>query len=757
MARDRSAEMIGLLEDVKSTLLIQTSQLLDAADQQATLTTTTNSLLSDAADFAKEVQSDASRKERLSQDTSRQKEAKTIRGGVSRGVESGIGSILGGIGAGLGVLSKLTGAATGIAALGVGIGGFFTGLGAADAAIEKLGDGASLKTLITNVGEGISSLDAQALAGLGGLLAGSALFGAVTSPSTQIKTATGMTMIGLGIGGFMAGMAAAGDLTGFNGSVFPTQAKNLAAGLKELSSLDDKMLIGLTAIAGTGALVSTVSPIAGAKASVGMTLAGLGIGGFMAGIAAAGDITGFKGDIFAAQSKNVAAGLKEFESLNDSTVIGLTALAALGAITGAAAPGLGAFAAVGMGLAGFGLGAFMTGIAASGDISGFKGDAFAAQAKNIAEGLSAFSGAQLAGLSALMVTGGVLGATGVGNVAAGGAALGMGLIGAGIGAFISALAGVGDIAQWMGADGSGIKNMLTNISAGLVEFNKIDATNFAQVGDGMVNLGVGLAAFMGAEGIASITKTARNAFNSVWSWFSGEKADTGPRESRFQQIVDELQVFNGADFSGINALKNANLGTTLTDLGNSLSSFTGIGKMQVGDFTNFIDGPITAAADLAGEDGFSENIESFSSSLDRLYASLFNFSTLNLQSLSGLNLEDFARDLARSVEAIDVALMGGTVYRGSNITVERGLASPDIDFDQAAQNIKLLRNALSSPIADYNERVTAAATQPGGNGSPVVIGGPTDARVTNAPTTNNNTTIIQQNGSPRDELNAIMP
>lgn len=463
------------------------------------------------------------------------------------------------------------------------------------------------------------------------------------------------------------------------------------------------------------------------KAAVGMGLAGLGIGGFMAGIAAAGDITGFDGSTFAAQAQNVATGMNALGAMNTNAQLALVSLAGLGALAGAASISSAAFAASGMGIAGFGLGAFMTGMAAAGDITGFDGATFATQAQNIAAGLSAFSGAQLGGLTALMGVGAILGPSGSAV-----AATGMGLIGAGIGAFISAIAGVTEIASWMGADGSGMKTMMENIAGGLSAFNAVDASNFAQVGSGMVDLGLGLAAFMGSEGIASITSAARDAFNSVWSWFTGDETST-QSTSRFQAIVDELQVFNGVDFSGIQALRQAQLGPTLSELGESLRAFPDARNIPSVYLTNFIDGPINAILEMmADEDyNFNQDINDFATGMNTLSSSLERFAGLNLRGISAFSFENFGRDLAKGADAMNVALNGGTFRWGTNVTVPVGLAEQQISAAQAADNIGL----ISSALRQLYERTETIAT--GGEGAGGGGGSSTSVLAPVTPVTNN--------------------
>ena len=485
-------EMLDLLESVRVSVDIQTESLLGASTAMVSEIQMTNRLIKKLFNLQKEDLQDSARQERLSPtNTTTNSTTNNVREaeGFGAKVGVGVGGILGGLGAGVGILSKFVGAGVGLAALGVGIGGFFTGLAASDAAIKKLGDGSNLKTLIGNVGSGLGELDADSLKALGGLLATTTLFATLRGPVGSIKTGVGMTALGFGIGGFMTGMVAAGDITGFKGDVFAAQAKNIASGIKEFSSLDSSSLAGITAIAGAGALVGGSSLKVAGKAAVGMGLAGLGIGGFMAGIVAAGDLTGFTGEGFATQAKNVAEGMKAFNDVDSATVAGLTAMAGLGALTfavpGGALPG--AMATVGMAAAGFGIGAFVTGIAAAGDIGkfvGVDGSGLKNTMGNLAEGLKSFNGVDGSNFA---------------DVGAGMIGLGPGLLAfmssEGIGGLTDAVMGTfNSVWGWVtGKDTGEREGRFTSIIRELQEFNGVDLSGIKAMGS--LNLGTILTDF----------------------------------------------------------------------------------------------------------------------------------------------------------------------------------------------------------------------------------------------------------------------
>lgn len=662
----------------------------------------------------------------------RNAERSTLVGGLSRGIESGVGGILGGIGSGVGILSRFIGVGAGLASLGVGIGGFFLGLSAADSAISRLGNGDSLVELMTNIGQGIGQLDTESIVGLASILAVPALVSPFMSLRGSFRTPVGMTAIGLGIGGFMAGMAAAGDITGFQGATFAVQARNIADGISAFENLSTGALTVLGGLAGVGALMGLVSPIRSGQVAVGMTMAGLGIGGFMTGMVAAGDITGFQGAHFAVQARNVVDGISEFERLPEGALIALGAIAGIGAIGGAVALGPTAFASLGMGLAGAGIGAFMTGMVAMGDITGFQGYTFAAQARNIAEGLSAFNNRDFSALGALMVAGGIFGATGAGTLAAGGAAIGMGLIGLGIGAFFSGIAAGGSLSSWMGADGSALRDIMVNIAEGIQPFGEIDGRNIRNIGSGLTSLSAGLAALFAID----LAQGVMDSWSNFWSWVTGE----GERESRFQSIVDELQVFNNADFSGITSISNSGIAAALTSLGSAFSAFpTGIDALptsQIDQMLNFVEEIVDSVSD---DENYVENINTFTEAMRGLATSLGMFDSINLDALSRFSFGNFGRDIAIGAEAMDVAMNGGTVYTGTNITVARGLSDQAEAITETIRNLDLLISGVNQIGNVTNTILENSALQSGGN-APVLapVMNTTDASVN----TTNTTTII---------------
>lgn len=169
-------------------------------------------------------------------------------GGLSGEAQLSLAAMLGAGGV-IGVIGKGTNVAAGMTAFGAGIAGFFAGLGAGDAALKWLDvDGSRLATMMKNLAEGLGAFSGREMVALGALLGAGALFGVAGGPAIAGMAALGMTAIGAGLGGFMAGIAlgeAGLKLMGADGSTLKTFLVNMAGGLKPLSEIDGSNLIAI--------------------------------------------------------------------------------------------------------------------------------------------------------------------------------------------------------------------------------------------------------------------------------------------------------------------------------------------------------------------------------------------------------------------------------------------------------------------------------------------------------------------------------
>ena len=584
----------------------------------------------------------------------------------------------------------LGGMGVGLGALGVGIGGFFLGLAGAEAVMNQFGSGENLKKLIVNLGDALESLDPKSMMALGALLTGTALFAANTSVGSQFKVATGMTLIGAGIGGFFAGLSA-GDAAmswmNVDGVALKNVLLNLGEGLAAFSSRD---LGALGALLASSALFAKNTSLGSQfKVATGMTLIGAGIGGFFAGLTSVTDMAAF-----------------------------------LGA-----------------------------------DGSGIKNMMI-----NIADGLAAYSSRDLGAFSAMLAVGGLFGP------AAGKAALGMTLVGLGIGGFFTAISAVGDIAAYFGADGSGIKTMMINIGEGLSAFNTVDGGKVLSAAAAMTALSPALILFFGAQGISSVL----DGITKFVTWVSGG-------DDPITTVVNQLRKFEEVNFDKLRGAEGLSIGATLTDISNGLmafseASFDSAVLNTLTSVLNWFGGnndPFESIAKIGDQAG---SINAAADAIEKIAKAMTKFA--EVPAATEFDFSKMAEQLVATVPLLDAVLHGGEIDDwGLNTVIKKGLLSKDFELDAGIDAINKVKAALA---AMYNmntdidlsavENASASATPAGASAVEAAATEraqreATNVGITNAPSTvinggstssvNHNTTIIR--GGQHESLNAFMP
>ena len=168
----------------------------------------------------------------------------------------------------------------GLAAVGIGLAGFFTALAGSDKLIQMMdGDGgANLKVLLTNIAGGLDAFSTKSFLALGAAMAGGALVSLF--PGGAAAASVGLAAIGLGIGAFITGLAGIsklGAVLGVDGSAFKVLVTNIAGGLDSLNQIEGEGLLKkigaiagigpalFAAMAGTGATQITDGIVDGAK------------------------------------------------------------------------------------------------------------------------------------------------------------------------------------------------------------------------------------------------------------------------------------------------------------------------------------------------------------------------------------------------------------------------------------------------------------------------------------------------------------
>jgi hypothetical protein len=237
----------------------------------------------------------------------------------------------------------------------------------------------------------------------------------------------------------------------------------------------------------------------------------------------------------------------------------------------------------------------------------------------------------------------------------------------------------------VGADTSDFAGVMSGISLGLIAFGV--GSFFAAGADGLSNF-----ISSAEEGEGSWADKIKDKVTTLLSIINPEEGGATVRDAtNFSLIMGKLSAglmkFSGGEFV-----------SSLLSVGSSVLNFLKGEDSPVQEMLNIAE----SADDL--EKG-ANAIESLTNSLSRISALAFDGSKLKMKK--------FATDLAESVPVIEMAIMGGTLNKGflnlkKNITF-KGLASDDVDFATAINNIGALRYVLSADIQALN--TSGGATQ----------------------------------------------
>ena len=419
-----------------------------------------------------------------------------------------LSTLMGGLGKGLG-----------IAAIGAGIGGFFAGLAAGGAAVTALGGAKGVKDMLVNLAEGLGAFSGQSMLAFGALLGAGMLFGPsglnpVSGLGKGLNMSIGIASIGLGLGGFLAGLALGGAgiaLLGGSGGV-KTMMIDLAEGL---NAFNPSTMTAFASLLGAGMLFGAVTGVVAPAGlammggtMLGMTAIGLGLGGFLAGIALGGAAISALGGSGGVKQMmvNLAEGLNAFNPSSMTAFASLLGAGALfGVVTGVVAPaGLAMMGGtmLGMTAIGLGLGGFLAGLALGGKgiemLGGGKG--VKDMMVNLAEGLNAFGGLDAGNLAKLALA---IPAFGVGLLGFFGLE---GLAGI-VKSFSDGMKGVTD---WVFGNQKSGKTPMQQLSEDLKLFSNINGDNLSKIGQGFKDLASGLLGFAAVkeEDLARATKAA---------------------------------------------------------------------------------------------------------------------------------------------------------------------------------------------------------------------------------------------------------
>ena len=505
------------------------------------------------------------RREDAKADKEQTDELKKIAAGIA-GMKGGAGGSGGGRGGkglggmlglgGLGVAAMASAAlkgAAGLVAMGVAIPAFFGGLIAGDAALSWMKDiGAdfnfsSLKAAALGFSDMIMSMDIKAFTVLGAIMAVSAV--------GSTRAAKGLAFMGIGISAFLMGLLA-GDAV-ISGMKSMGWVDMKFSGMKGALEGFSSMIMGLSTEAqvALGAMLASsavVGLVAKNPTSIGTAMAamGAGISGFFIGLAVGDAALSWIGADYTGLTK----ALKGF----DSAVQALTpeSMTALGAILGVSM-GIGALTdestkvkmVTGVAAVTAGIGAFFLGFAGM-DAAAKKlgeGDSVKKLMTNFAGAIGALDKQSMIALGGIMAIGGLFGAVPGGLAVATGAAIGMGLIGAGIAAFFLAFDGLAKVGSIIGIDGSSTKTLVTNMADALKTLTTLDGDQLMKLGKALPGIGVGIGAFFAADALGSISESVKKGFN----WLFGTQDQ---KDDKFQKMVDSLEPLKQIDAEAMGGL-----------------------------------------------------------------------------------------------------------------------------------------------------------------------------------------------------------
>ena len=262
-------------------------------------------------------------------------------------------------------------------------------------------------------------------------------------------------------------------------------------------------------------------------------------------------------------------------------------------------------------------------------------------------------------------------------------ALSMTGIGAGLAVFGagSALAG---LSQFISNEdwAQKIKDSVTTLM-GIADLSFGDVAKFTIF---MTGIAAGLVAFAVGKGA--------NAMGDVIGKFTGNFADNIKKDvTTLMSIIADpnMSQTKANEFSSV-------MGTIAAGLVKfSGGKFVGALAGAAAGVLSFLSGtksPMTQMQEVAAK---ADELQKGADAIGNIVKNLDSISSLKFDG-SNLNIKDFAKDLMDSVPAIESAIMGGKIKGGifSSDIKYKGLASTDIKWDEAAKNLRVIHMALNN-------------------------------------------------------------
>jgi hypothetical protein len=606
---------------------------------------------------------------------------------------------------GLGAIGG-TKAALGVGAMGIGISAFLGGLLAGDALITGAASvfGADLnftgmKKALTGFSDMIVGLTPQAQVALGALIVAGATAGILAkTPAGALQIGIGMTALGAGISGLFVGLAAGDVGMKWLNSDFTAIAKAMKGFDTAIGNLSTESIkaLGVLLVTGFG-IGKLTNPATKVKLVTGIGTLIAGIAAFFAGFAGMDAIarTFGEGDSASKLIKNFSEAIGH---LDEKSMISLGSILGIGALFGAVSGPLAAKASIGMGILGLGIAGFFASFALI-DAAARKlgeGKSAANLIKNFSEAIGYLDERSMIALGSMLAIGGLFGA--VSGPLAAMAAVGMGLIGAGIGAFFVGIDAVSKLGAAVGIDGSNTKKLIKNMSEGLKHLVELDGNKLTKIGNALVPISRGLAAFFATDTFGSIKEGVGGAFD----FFFGN----GGKDNKFQKIVDALKPLEQID-----ADKMGGLNKILPDLER-------LGNVNI-------------------QDGFGQKIRKFAQGLLlalpplelALYGGVIPKGNSLTPGMKGFKKDVSVKGLANGGQQFEKAIANLTKLTNPNAAgqnANKSNTSADNSVDLKPTNIESLQNsidALTAQIAKIPVGGNTTLNQQNNNGAPPVYTG----------------------------------
>ena len=469
----------------------------------------------------------------------------------------------------------------------------------------------------------------------------------------------GLGSLGLALpaffGGLMAGDAGLEWMSQFGSGFDFTSLKASIAGFSDvISVMDPKSMTALAALI-------AVSGFSGTRGAKGLGAMGLGISAFLGGLMAGNlvftAVDALGGSLDFGALKTTMSGFSDaILSLNPDSMVILAGIMGLSGVGGTRA-------AKGVGSMGLAISAFLGGLLAGDQLfEGVNSLGVSLDFGALKTVLSGFSGAiaSLTPEAAIALAGiiggaGALATLGVGPAAAAKTAAIMTGIGAGIsGLFIGLAAGgkIVDLINMIPTGGDGFTSVMRMFNNSILAITpeaitRLTTMSNSKIGDGLVSLGAGMAAFFGAQGlgeVGNIYNTAKDMIQGAVNWIFGTDFGGGQKSaiemiidglkpldtlgndmitkmdsfgSAITRFVDSFQSLNNIQVSGL----SANITSMLTNVGGLLDAMpyllnggTWSGqRVGFGDNINFGDGLNSLS---------TENVDQIKNGLTELYSAL---------------------------------------------------------------------------------------------------------------------------------------